>query len=60
MLMANEVFDFRPGMIVKELGLKKPQGWSYRQTANGGHFGRDIFPWEKTNKVEAVRSALKV
>ncbi len=58
MLMANEVFDFRPGMIVRELGLKKPQGWSYRQTANGGHFGRSAFPWEKTDKTEAVLSAL--
>ena len=58
MLMDEKVFDFRPGMLVKELGLKKTQGWSYRQTATGGHFGRPEFPWEKTDKVEAIRAAL--
>ncbi len=58
LLITNEVFDFRPGMIVQELGLKKPQGWSYRETANGGHFGRPQFPWEKTDKTEALLSAL--
>ena len=30
-------FDLRPGMIIKELDLKKP---IYRKTASGGHFGR--------------------
>lgn len=59
LLMTNKVFDFRPGMIVKELGLKSPKGWSYRETANGGHFGRPQFPWEKTDKTEALLSALR-
>ncbi|NLE40244.1 MAG: methionine adenosyltransferase [Lentisphaerae bacterium] len=58
LLMAHELFDFRPGMIIRELGLKRPQGWSYRQTANGGHFGRPEFPWERTDKADALRSAL--
>lgn len=41
-------FDLRPGMIIKNLDLKRP---IYRATAAYGHFGRkDIsFPWEKTN-----------
>ena len=56
-LMSNEIFDFRPGMLIKDLGLKTPKGWSYRKSANYGHFGREGFPWEKTDKVEALKSA---
>ncbi len=56
-LMANEIFDFRPGMLIKDLGLIKPKGWSYRKTSNYGHFGREGFPWEKTDRVAALRSA---
>ncbi|KAK7873896.1 hypothetical protein R5R35_005750 [Gryllus longicercus] len=37
-------FDLRPGKIVKELNLRHP---IYQQTSTYGHFGRDIFPWEK-------------
>ncbi|XP_030624980.1 methionine adenosyltransferase II, alpha-like isoform X1 [Chanos chanos] len=36
-------FDLRPGVIVKELGLKRP---IYQKTACYGHFGREEFPWE--------------
>ena len=41
-------FDLRPGMMIKELNLKRP---IYKQTATYGHFGRkDLdLPWEKTN-----------
>ncbi len=56
-LMANEIFDFRPGMLIKDLGLTKPKAWSYRGTSNYGHFGRDGFPWEKTDRSAALRSA---
>ena len=56
-LMAHEIFDFRPGMLIKELGLTKPKGWSYRKTSNYGHFGREGFPWERTDRVAALRSA---
>lgn len=57
MLMSGEVFDFRPGPLIQDLGLTEPRGWSYRETANYGHFGRDGVPWEKTDRVDAVRSA---
>jgi len=60
MLMSDEIFDFRPGMLVRELQLTTPQGWSYRDTSNYGHFGRDIFPWEKLDKVAAIRSAFGI
>jgi len=56
-LMANEIFDFRPGMLIKDLGLTSPKGWSYRKTSNYGHFGRKGFPWERTDRVAALRSA---
>jgi len=51
------VFDLRPGMIIKNLSLRRP---IYRQTAAYGHFGRlDInLPWEKTNKVAELRKLL--
>lgn len=57
----NKVFDLRPSRIIEELQLKHPfkNGWSYKQTAAYGHFGRDIFPWEKTNKVDALLKAVK-
>ena len=48
------VFDMTPAGIIKQLKLKTPKGWSYRQTAAYGHFGRDIFPWEKTDKTDAL------
>lgn len=41
-------FDLRPGVIVKELDLKKP---IYQKTACYGHFGREEFPWEKPKKL---------
>ena len=60
LLLSEAVFDFRPGMIVKALGLKTPKGWSYRQTASGGHFGRNCFPWEQTNKAAEIKAALSL
>jgi S-adenosylmethionine synthetase len=50
------LFDFRPAAIVDCLGLLQPGGWSYRQTAAYGHFGRRDFPWEKTDRAEALRN----
>ena len=54
------VFDFRPAAIVETLQLKRPNGWSYQQTAAYGHFGRDIFPWEKTDRTDDLRKAAGV
>jgi S-adenosylmethionine synthetase len=54
--LINEFFDLRPGAIIRDLGLRKPM---YRKTAAYGHFGRDDieFPWERTDKAEALKSA---
>ncbi len=56
---SGKIFDFRPAALIKELGLLTPKGWSYRETAAYGHFGRPQFPWEKTNKIEALKAAAK-
>ena len=58
-LETGEIFDFRPAHIIQDLGLLTPKGWSYRQSASYGHFGRSIFPWEKTDRIEALRNAAK-
>ncbi len=50
-----KVFDLTPRGIVETLQLKNP---IYRATAAYGHFGRDSFSWEKTDKVEALRKAI--
>jgi S-adenosylmethionine synthetase len=53
--LVAEVFDLRPGAIVKQLELRRP---IYRQTAAYGHFGRPELnlPWERTNKVEELKA----
>lgn len=51
----NEVFDLRPYGLIKMLDLERP---IYKPTAAYGHFGRDSFPWENTDRVEALISAL--
>lgn len=48
-------FDLRPAAIIDKLGLRNP---IYKDTASYGHFGRDIFPWEKTDKVEDLKKYL--
>lgn len=59
-LEADSLFDFRPAAIIEQLGLTRPEGWSYRDTSVTGHFGRDIFPWEETDKVQALRDAMGI
>lgn len=59
MLESGGIFDFRPAAIEAGLGLRAPgRSWTYRQTAAYGHFGREGFPWEATDKAEAIRSAM--
>ena len=53
----NEVFDLRPGAIIRDLDLLRP---IYAQTAAYGHFGRtDVdLPWERTDRVDALKAAI--
>jgi S-adenosylmethionine synthetase len=55
----REVFDLRPGAIVRDLELLQP---IYRPTSAYGHFGRDSstggFTWERLDRVDALKSTL--
>ena len=55
--VAKTVFPVRPGGIIDHLKLKHPR---YRPTAANGHFGREneLFTWEKTDMVDALKSAV--
>jgi S-adenosylmethionine synthetase len=56
--VVRDLFDLKPAAIIRTLGLKKP---IYRPTAAYGHFGRepqgDLFTWERTDRVQDLRSA---
>jgi len=52
----REVFSFKPANIVQQLDLLRP---IYRQTTHYGHFGKEGLPWEETNKVKALQSAVR-
>jgi S-adenosylmethionine synthetase len=55
----DDVFDLRPGAIMRDLDLRRP---IYGATAAYGHFGRSsddgMFPWEQTDRVDDLKSAL--
>jgi S-adenosylmethionine synthetase len=55
----REIFDLRPGAIVRDLELLQP---IYKQTSAYGHFGRSPdnggFTWERTDRVDELKSAL--
>ncbi|PSB77313.1 methionine adenosyltransferase [Photobacterium damselae subsp. damselae] len=50
-------FDLRPYGLQEMLNLLQP---IYKKTAAYGHFGREEFPWEKTDKVAALRDFAKL
>merc|ERR1719418_121556 len=47
--IVNHNFDLRPGIIVRELDLKKP---IYQATSSYGHFGRSEFTWEQPKAIK--------
>ena len=51
-----EVFDLRPGAIIRDLDLRRP---IFKKTAAYGHFGRvdPDFSWEATDRVDELRAA---
>ena len=57
---ARELFELTPKGIIDSLALRNP---IYRHTAYHGHFGRtpegNRFSWEKTDKADALKSALR-
>ena len=52
----RQVFDLRPGAIIRELDLLRP---IYAKTSTYGHFGRELpeFTWERLDRVDDLRSA---
>jgi len=53
--LVREHFDLRPYGLIKMLDLERP---IYRPTAAYGHFGRDEFPWEATDKAAALKASV--
>jgi len=53
----GEVFDLRPGAIIRDLDLRRP---IFRKTAAYGHFGRqeEGFTWEACNRIDALKNAV--
>ncbi|MDC7219764.1 MAG: methionine adenosyltransferase [Spirochaetales bacterium] len=51
----RDVFSLTPKGIITSLDLLRP---IYKETAAYGHFGRNQFPWEKTDKIDALKKAL--
>jgi S-adenosylmethionine synthetase len=52
--VVREFFPLTPRGIIDYLDLRRP---IYRKTAAGGHFGRDGFSWEKTDRAAALAEA---
>ncbi len=55
--IVRSVFDLTPAGLIATLKLKEPQDWNYRDTAAYGHFGRNQFSWEQTDKVDELKAA---
>ena len=58
--LVTEVVDLRPAAIISRFGLIDPDAETrptYRNTAAYGHFGRDEFPWERLDLVDALTEA---
>jgi S-adenosylmethionine synthetase len=52
----KKTFDLTPHAIIESLDLRKP---IYRSTAAYGHFGREEFSWEKTDRIKDLKEAIK-
>ncbi len=55
--LIDNVFDFRPANIIKELDLRAP---IYSKTAAYGHFGHNEYNWEKLNRLEECKNFVKI
>ena len=51
----RDVFDLRPGAIVRDLDLKKP---GYKRSAPYAHFGRSGCTWEETSRLAEFKAAV--
>ena len=53
--IVKTLFDLRPFAIIETLDLRRPV---YAETASYGHFGREQFSWERTDRVEELKKWL--
>src|SRR5690554_3274551 len=53
--LVRQHFDLRPYGLIKMLDLERP---IYLPSAAYGHFGRAEFPWEQTDKADALRASI--
>ncbi len=51
----ENVFDLRVHKVIEHLELQQP---IFKQTAVGGHFGKENLPWEKTDKAKELKDAV--
>lgn len=51
----REIFPVKPADIIKQLDLLRP---IYKQTASYGHFGKQYLPWEKSDKIDALKAMI--
>jgi len=54
--IVRKVFKLDPDGIIEQLDLRKP---IFKETSAYGHFGRDIFSWEQTDKVQELKELIK-
>jgi S-adenosylmethionine synthetase len=56
----RKVFKMKPKAIIDQFNLRNPTaaGFSYRETAAFGHFGRAHFPWEKCDMIEQLKMSI--
>lgn len=52
----RKIWNLKPASIIKDFDLLRP---IYQASASYGHFGREIFPWEKLNKVDELKSVVQ-
>lgn len=53
--IVKKEFDLRPAAIIETLGLRAP---IFRETAVYGHFGREEFSWERTDRADELKKYL--
>ena len=53
--IVKKEFDLRPYAIIQQLELRNP---IFKKTAAYGHFGYKGFPWEKLDRVDALKKYL--
>lgn len=53
----DNLFDFKPGSIIRDLSLRSP---GFAETASYGHFGRSQFRWEQTDRVDDISNYLNL